>query len=124
RDAAADDFWTNRVERVAEAGGHAEVAAAAAQRPEQIGVFAFARAQQPPLGRHDIDPLHVVARPAEASRHIAEAAAERQPGDPRRRDETENRGETMELRLAVDVAEEAAGLGVRGEGRRIDPDAA
>ncbi len=76
------------------------------------------------LGGHDLDRGEVVAGPAEAARQVAEAAAEREPGDAGRRDEAEHRREAVELGLAVEVAERAAGLGARGPRRGVDRHAA
>ncbi len=56
----------------------AEVAAAAAQRPEQILVFCLARDEEPAVGRHDVGRDQVVARQAERAREISDPAAERQ----------------------------------------------
>ena len=113
RDRAADDLRAHRVERVVEAGHHAEVAAAAAQPPEQIGVLA-SRSRGPPARRRSPRPSrHVVAGPAEAARQVAEPAAQREAGDAGRGDESQHRGEAVHLGLAVHVAQQAAGLRVR-----------
>ena len=46
-DRAGDDVRPDRVQRVLEAGGHPEVAAAAAQPPEQVGVLALGGPDHP-----------------------------------------------------------------------------
>ena len=115
---------TDGVELVLEAGGDAEVAAAAAQPPEQVAVLAFGRPQHLAVRGDEVDRREIVAGPAEPPREVAEAAAERQPRAPGRGDEPEHGREPMDLRLRVDVAEEAAGLGVRHALRGIDPHAA
>ena len=69
------------VELKLEAGHDAEIAAAAAQRPEQIRILARARSHQPPVGEHHVGRDEMVDRQAEAAAQIADAAAERQSGD-------------------------------------------
>ena len=93
--------------------------------PQNRSVFScFRGADHAAVGGDEIDGGQVVARPAEPPREVAEAAAERQPGAAGGGDEPEHRGQAVELRLAVHVAEQAAGLGARHAPRRIDPDAA
>ena len=65
------------------------------------------------VGGDEIDRRDVVAGPAEAARQVAETAAERQPRAAGGRDEPEHGREPVQLRLAVDVAEQAAGLRAR-----------
>ena len=112
------------MQRVVEAGGDAEVAAAAAQPPEQIAVLALGGADQPAVGGDEIDRRDVVAGPAEPARQVAEAAAEREPRAAGGRDEAEHGGQAVHLRLAVDVAEQAPGLRARQPLPRVDPHAA
>src|SRR3546814_4138277 len=47
-----------------ERGDHAEVAAAAPQRPKQVGVLVLGRPQQLAVGGHDVDGEEVVDREA------------------------------------------------------------
>ena len=64
------------------------------------------------VGGHHVHPDDVVRRPAPAPRQVAEPAAQGESGDAGERDETEHRGEPVHLRLAIHVAEQAAGLRV------------
>ena len=66
-----------------ERGHDAEVAAAAAQRPEQIGMLARAGVHLRAIGQHHVGADQVVDREPEAARQVADAAAEREPADAR-----------------------------------------
>ena len=77
------DLRADRVELVLDARDHAEVAAAAAQAPEEVRVLFLARAHLAAVRGHQLHRPNAVARPAEAARQVAEAAAEREPGDTR-----------------------------------------
>ena len=124
RDGAADDVGTDLVQLVFEAGDDTEVAAAAAQSPEEIAVLVFRRAHDRAVGGDEIHRCDVVRRPAEPPGEISEAAAKRQAGAAGVRDESEDRGQAMKLCLAIDIAEEAPGLRAREPRRRVDPHAA
>jgi hypothetical protein len=69
----------------------AEVAAPAADRPEQVGIGLLVDAKQLPVGRHDLRSEQVVDREAEPANEKAHAAAERDPPDP-------DRGRVAEIR--------------------------
>jgi hypothetical protein len=101
-----------------------EVPATAAQGPEQIGVFDAGHTQHLAVGGHHLHRQQVVACPAVAARQVAEAATHREPGDAGGRDEAEHRGQAVQLRLAVDVGERAAGLRPGHAPRRVHPHAA
>ena len=109
-DRPAGDLRPDLVETERELGHDAEVAAAAPQRPEQLGVLVARRAGDRSVGQHDLDPLEVVDGPTEAASQVAEAATERQAGDAGERDEAECCREAMLLRRPIDVAQEGAGL--------------
>src|SRR3546814_4155031 len=66
------DGGSDRVEAEFERGDHAEVAAAAPQRPEQVGVLVLRRPQPLALGRHDVDGEQVVDREARSEEHTSE----------------------------------------------------
>ena len=59
----------------------AEVAAAAAQRPEEIGVRVIAGGDEAAVGEHDVGGEQVVDGEPEAPGQVADAAAEGEPAD-------------------------------------------
>ncbi len=77
-----------------------------------------------PVGGHDVHPDDVVRRPAPTPRQVAEPTAQGESGDAGERDEAEDGGEPVHLRLAVHVAEQATGLRVGDLVLRVDPHAA
>ena len=93
-----------------ERGDHAEVAAAATQRPEQVGVLVLGRAQPLAVGRHDIDREEVVDRETVLAHQPADATAEREPGDAGVAHDSAGGRQTVRLRLAVDVAPQSTTL--------------
>jgi hypothetical protein len=60
-----------------ERGDDAEIAAAAAQRPEQVAVRGRAGRDERPVGEHDVGFEQVVDGQAETPGQVADAAAER-----------------------------------------------
>ena len=78
---ALRDLRTKLVELEIEDGDDAEIAAAAAQRPEQVRVLRRARAQQLAVGRDHVGETQIVDCQAEPPGDPAEAAAKRQAGD-------------------------------------------
>ena len=62
-------------------GHHAEVAAAAAQRPEQVGIVVAVDPTEVAVGRHDLDRGHLVRLEAVLAAEPAEAAAQGIAGD-------------------------------------------
>ena len=95
------DRGPERMEVELELRDDAEVAAAAAQPPEQVGVVGLARVDEPAVRRDHVGRREVVAREAELPHRPADAAAEREPGDAGRRDEAARRREAEDVRLAV-----------------------
>ncbi len=69
------------VEAEREAGDDAEVAAAAPERPEQVGVLVPAGGADAPSAVTISTSSRLSTGPAEPAGEVAEAAAERQPGD-------------------------------------------
>src|SRR6185503_15092076 len=123
-DRATEDFGTDRIQLELEAGDDAEVPAAASESPEQVGILGAARADEPAVRRDDVHRSNRIAGPPETPGEIAKPAAHRQAGDTGVRHEAEGRRETVELCLAIDVAEQTAGLCVSAACLSIDPDAA
>ena len=110
----------HRVRLEQEARHHAEIAAAAAQRPEQIGILRLARRDEAAVGQHDVGLEQVVDGEAVLARQIAGAAAERQAGDAGGRDDAERHGQPEGVGGVVDVARRAARLDAHRPVRRID----
>ena len=78
-----------------EAGHDAEVAAAAADRPEEVGLVVGVDARAPAVGGHDLGGEQVVDRQAVLAHEIADAAAERDAADADRAGVAEADGEAM-----------------------------
>ena len=72
---AAEDA-IDRLQAVLEARGHAEVAAASANRPEQIGLGSAVDAAQLAVGGHDLSGKHAVDRESMLAGQISNAAAQ------------------------------------------------
>ena len=107
-----------------ERGDDAEVPAAAAQRPEQVGVVVGAGGDEGAVGEHDIGREQVVDREPEAAGQVADAAAERQAGHAGCGDEPGRGGHAEGGGGVVDIAPGAAGVDADGAGRRVDGGAA
>jgi hypothetical protein len=75
------------------------------------------------IGRHDIHRPNGVTRPSKAARQIAKPATDRQAGDTGRGHKPHGRRESVKLRLAIDITEEAASFHAGGAGLRIDANA-
>ena len=101
----------------------AEVAAAAAQRPEQIGVFSRVRHSELTVSGHDIGRDHVVDGETVLAHQPAQAAAECESRDAGVRYHTTGRGKPERLRLAVQFTPDDAALDVRRSLGRVDADA-
>jgi hypothetical protein len=80
---AADDR-VDRMKPVLQARDDAEVAAAAPQRPEQLGLGPCVHAAQPPVGGDDLRRQHAVDRQPVLADEEADAARERDAADPDR----------------------------------------
>jgi hypothetical protein len=104
-------------------GDDAEVAAAAAQRPEEVGVLARGRPHEAAVGEHHLDRRDGVGGQAVLAADPAEAAAERVAHDPDVRRRAERRHEAGALELRGDVEPHHAGLGAEGAAVDVDVDA-
>ncbi len=116
------DDRADRVQLQLELGHDPEVAAAAAEPPEEPGALALARADELPVGGDDVRADEVVAGEPVLAHQPADAAAEREAADAGRRDEPAGRGETVRLRLVVDVRPDRAAADVGDARVRVDPD--
>jgi hypothetical protein len=124
RDPAAVDGRADLVQTEREAGDDAEVAPAAPERPEEVGVFLPADAANLAVRCDDLDLLEVVDGPAEATRQIAEPAAERQADDAHLGDEAENGRQPVLLSRRIDVLKPRARPDVRDPRPGVDGDLA
>jgi hypothetical protein len=97
-----------------EGGDDAEVAAAAAQRPEQVRVLVGAGADLAPVGEDDVGGDEVVDRHPVAPALVRDAAAERQAGHPGLGHDPAGGGEAEGGGDAVDVGPRRAALHVDG----------
>ncbi len=105
-----------------EARHHAEIAAAAAQRPEEVLVLRGARRHQIPVGQHDIRLDQVVDGQPVAPREIAMTAAQREAADTGRRDDPRGDGQSECMRRVIHLALGAAAFRPYRALCRIDPD--
>ena len=112
----------HRVQPVGEGGDHAEVAAPAAQRPEQVGMGVSAGLQNLPVRGDDLRAEQVVARQPGQPVQPADPAAERQPGDASGADHSAGGGQPELTRGGVQLAPQHAGRDGRGAGGRVNPD--
>lgn len=122
-DEPAQHIRPHWIELELEAGDDAEVSAAAAQSPEQVGILRIAGVYQPAVSRDDIRREEAVDGHAVLPAQPAETAAKRQAGHPRSRVYAQGRGKAMRLRGRVEVGQGAAGLDGRPAGNRVHPDA-
>ena len=114
-----------RVERVSAEGERRhdpEVAAAAAQAPEQVRMLGRTRPDGLAARQHDIGRDEVVDRQAVGPGQPADAAAQRQPRDPRPGHDAERDGEGVRLGGLIDVGEPRAATHADEPRRRVDLD--
>src|SRR5215470_6720806 len=101
-------------------GYNTEIAAAAAQRPKQVLVFASTGALQLGIGRDHVGRDEIVDGQSELTRGPTEAAPERKTSDAGGRIDTQRRGKSEALRLFVEVGQRGAGLDASRASSRID----
>ena len=111
----------HRVGLEQEARDHAEIAAAAAQRPEQVRVLLRARGDETAVGEHHVGLEQIVDGQPVLARQVAGPAAERQASDAGGRDDAEWDRQAEGMRRVVDIARRAARPDPNGAGRRVDP---
>ena len=102
----------------------AEVAAAAADRPVQVGVLVRARADALAVREHELGLEQVVDREPEGARQVPETAAEREPADAGGRDDAAGGRQSVLAGRAVDLAPRAAAADADGARLRVDLDVA
>jgi hypothetical protein len=112
------------VEQIVEAGDDAEVAAAAADRPEQIRMRPCVDLQDATVGCHDLGPEQVVDRQSVLAHEKACAAAERESADPHRGRVAETGCETVRCGGSRDLARGEPARCVGDTVHGIDPERA
>ena len=117
---AADNGGPDRVQLVLEGGDDAEVAAAAADGPEEIGMLGRAGVNRVAVREDEIGAEQVVDRHAVTPAEPPEAAAQRESGDAGVTDRASRRCEPERLRGFVEVRPARARFGSRGALHRID----
>ena len=100
----------------------AEVAAAAAQRPEQVGMIVGGGVDPGAVGKDDVGPDEVVDRQPHAARQVPEPAAEREPADAGRGDDPRGHDDAVLGGRAVDLAPRGAAADTHGVRTRVDDD--
>jgi hypothetical protein len=113
-DVPARDQRSDPVQGVLQRRRDAEVAPAAADRPEQVRVLPGARADHAAVREDHVRRLQVVERQAVLRHQPAQSPAERQAGNSRAPDDAAGRREAMQLRLAVELSPQDAALGAHG----------
>ena len=93
-----------------EGGHHAEVAAAAAQRPEEIGVFRLAGRDEAAVGQHDVGLEQIVDGQPELAGEMTDAAAEGDAADPGGGDDAAGGAQTEGVGGMVQIAQLAPRL--------------
>jgi hypothetical protein len=119
RDDAAGDDGSDRVEVVLERRGNAEVAAAAANGPEEVGVLIGACAEDPPVRHNQIGGAQVVQCEAVLGHQPSDPASERQSGYSGAANYSSRRRKTMDLGLPVELLPQDAALGADDTSPRV-----
>ena len=123
RAADHDAALADRVAAEGEGGDDAEVAAATAQRPEQVPVRALAGGDERAVGEDHVGGEQVVDRQPEPPGQVADASPEGQPADAGGGDEPGRRRHPEADGGVVDVAPGAAAVDADGAARGVDGDA-
>jgi hypothetical protein len=110
------------VEAELEVGDHAEVAAAAAHPPEQLGMLPPVGPQPPSVGRDQLHRQQVVAGQAVLAHEPADAAAEREAGHAGVGHDPAGGGQPQPLGRLVELPPEQARLRPDAAGGGVDPD--
>ena len=108
-----------RVQLVLERCRDAEVAATAADRPEEIGIHLGAGFQQLSVGGDDVHRRELIAGQPEAARQAPESTAQRQATGARMGDRAGRGDEAEGQGLAIEIAEERPAPGACQSTRRI-----
>jgi hypothetical protein len=120
---AGENQRADRVQAVLQRGHHAEVAAAAPQPPEQVGVLVLAGGDELAIGGDHVGRQQVVAGQAALAQQPADPAAEGEAGDAGAGHQAAGDGQAERLGLVVELRPRDPGLGGSPPAGRIDPDA-
>ena len=104
-----------------ERGDDAEVATAAAQRPEEIGVLRLARRDEGAIGQHDVGLEQIVDGQAELPGEVTESSAQGDAPHPGGGDNAGRRCQPESVGGVVQIAEQCAPLDTGGARLQIDP---
>ena len=113
----------DRVQAELERRDDAEVTAAAAHSPEQIGVLVLARGDQLAIRRDEVDGEQVVDRRAVLAHQPADPAPQGQSRNARVAHDSTHGRKPKELGLAVELAPQDARFGARRPGLWVDVNA-
>ena len=116
----AEHYRADGVQRELKRCDDAEVPAAAAQPPEQLGVISRAGRQEGPVGGDHVGGQQVVTSAPGGAFQPAAATAEGEPGDARGRVPAAGHRQPERLGLAVQLGPGEPGLGARHPPRRVD----
>ena len=122
-DRAGGHGRADRVQIELEGGDDAEIASAAAQAPEEVGVLRRARGEDLAVGGDHLGRAQVVAGQAVLAHQPADPAAQREAGDAGGRDQAPGSGESVLLGRRVELPPGDAALGGGGAAAHIHRDA-
>lgn len=114
------DHRPDLVQLELEVGDDTEVSAAAADRPEEIGVLVLGGPQDAPVGHDDLRRDQVVHREAALPGQPAHPAPEGEPADAGVADHPHRHGQAVRLGGGVEVGDQGAALGAGASGLRVD----
>jgi hypothetical protein len=120
---AGQDGRADQMQAILERRHHAEVAAAAAETPEEVGMLIGAGTQELPVSSDHVGREQVVYGEPVPTHQPAQAPAESETSDPRVRHDAARSGEAEGLGLTVDLTPKQSWLRARGPRDRIDPEA-
>ena len=99
----------------------AKIAAAAAKRPEQIGIFVGARFYKFAVGQDHIDRKQIIDAQSAFSGEMTDAAAQGQSADASCRNDSAWRSESERVGGVINVAPDASAAYCHNARRGIDP---
>jgi hypothetical protein len=110
------------MDNVLERRRNPEIAAATANRPEQIRVLVDARAFDSAVRHYHLGRSQVIERQTVFRHQPTQTPTEREPRDARASDDAPGRRQTVDLRLAIELTPKDTTLGARHAGEPVDVD--